>query len=138
MSLASEFLKHGAITSFKSDKDLSASASRLREHGYTVHEVDAASRKSLTLALSRVLCFKERFGYEPWGGNLDALADAMYDLPAANTLGIVMAFQGPYTDRAFVDSVLEVLDEASAEARAHKQELIVLALADSRALLDAD
>jgi hypothetical protein len=128
MSLAAEFLKHGAVTSCTSEQALAAAALRLREHGYVVHEVDATSRASLTRQLTEILRFKERFGYAPWGGNMDALADAMYDLHAPKTVGIVFALHGPYADRAFVDGVLEVLDEASTESRAHKQELIVLAL----------
>jgi hypothetical protein len=134
MSLASEFLKHGAVTQYRTETDLAVAAARLREHGYIVHDVDASSRKTTIVELTRILRFKERFGYAPWGGNLDALADAMYDLQTARSIGVVFAFHGPYAEREFVENVLEVLSEASAEARARKEELIVLALDSSDAL----
>lgn len=127
MSLASQYLTHGSATYFATAAALDEAVAKVEAHGYRVFSVDASTRSKVTTALTAALGFQEQFGYSPWRGSLDALADALYGLAFSGVTGVVFAFCNvdASDDRTFVDNVLAVLDEASAEAKVQKRELMI-------------
>jgi hypothetical protein len=48
---------------------------------YEVTDVSYESVEGFRLALADILQWRERFGYSPWNGNLDTLADAFVGFP---------------------------------------------------------
>jgi hypothetical protein len=82
----------GAVTMFFRREVFDVAIQSLEDAGYRTHVVDASSSAVFRGEMTRVLRFKECFGYEPWTGNLDALSDAFREIDFESTIGVVLAF----------------------------------------------
>ena len=87
-----DLLQDGAVTLYWRRELFDRDVSWLRDHGYTAHLVNCAEIAEFHAQMTRIFRFKEKYGYEPWTGNLDALNDAFRDLDFGRHAGIAFCF----------------------------------------------
>ena len=71
-----QLMQNGAVTLYFQTGILEEDLAWLREHDYRIETIDCRDLAGFRHQMSRVLKFKEQFGYDEWTGNLNALNDA--------------------------------------------------------------
>jgi hypothetical protein len=87
-----KLMQNGAVTLYFQTAILEEDLVWLREHGYQIESIDCRDLAEFQHQMSRVLGFKEQFGYDEWTGNLDALNDA-FCLEIDPEGGLVLCFR---------------------------------------------
>jgi hypothetical protein len=89
----------------------------LEDHKYVINLIDCSDIDGFRSRMTCVLRFKENYGYEPWGGNLDALNDAFGDLDFDAAEGIAFCFTRidllAAGDPDLVQTVLDLIESHS-------------------------
>jgi hypothetical protein len=127
-------LRDGAVTFYFRRSFFDADAAWLKNNGYAVHVVDCTDRSRFEWEMTRVLKFKENFGYEPWKGNLDALNDGFYCLEFGTLAGIALClnrFDMLFAnDPRLATGVLDVIESNSRTFMLTGQRLLALVQTD--------
>jgi len=108
-----KLLQDGAVTLYWRREIFDRDTTWLSDYGYRVHVIDCTDADGFRHEITRVLRFKENYGYEPWTGNLNALNDAFRDLDFNAVAGVAFAFArydnlveaDPDTSQAILDIV---------------------------------
>lgn len=127
-SLRAEHFPYVEVKTIARRDAFDAALLRCEEAGYEVHRIDASTFEVFQTQISAALRFRERFGYDRWTGNLNALSDAFGGSASESIRGLVFGFTGfarfeeaePETARA----VLEIVTRAGNRARYAGAELL--------------
>jgi len=127
-------LRLGANTLFHRRRMFAATIGVVRNAGGRVHEIDCLTYEAFRLDMTRALRFAENFGYEPWGGNLDALNDAFREVDFVDASGVAFAFtrfDALYASAERVAiAVIDILEGASRDHLVDGHRLIGLIQSD--------
>lgn len=115
-----ELLKYGAVTLYCRRELFDRDIDWLRNDGYGVHFIDCSDASTFTAQMTRALRFKENYGYEPWGGSLDALTDAFRHLDFTCVVGIAFCFFRldilAAANRRLVQRLLDIIETESRDS----------------------
>lgn len=106
----------------------------LRALDYRLFDIPAEDRDGLIAELSAALRWQDLFGYEPWSGNLDALADAFYavDFPAGEQ--VAFCIKGFHSlvlrDSRFALGLLDVISRGARTQLLHGRRVLALVQTD--------
>jgi hypothetical protein len=87
-----QLFQDGAVTLYLKQELMDLDIRWLSQHGYGIHVIDCSRLSDFMSQMTRLLKFKDNFGYEPWDGNLNALDDAFRELDFASVTGIALCF----------------------------------------------
>ncbi len=131
-------LQDGAVTLYWRRELFDRDVSWLQDHGYAVHVVDCAEIAEFRAQMTRILRFKENYGYEPWTGNLDALNDAFRDLDFGSQTGIAFCFSRidllTAADRHTAQGMLSMIEWHSRDCLLFGDRLLAIAQSDDAAI----
>ena len=127
-------LQNGPINLFWRSRLLQAAKADLSTLGYTLIEASCHSPDRFQRELGGGLHWFEQFGYEPWDGNLNALADAFVVFPPLLGEQAAICLDGFHNlaaeDLPFAAGVLDVLAEGCRRQLVHGRRLVVLVQTD--------
>ena len=120
-------MQNGAVTLYFQTAILEEDVAWLRVHGYQIETIDCRDVAGFQCQISRVLKFKEQFGYDEWTGNLNALNDAFgIDFEG----GLVLCFLRYDLLKAakpeFAQGVLDILESNSRDHLLFGRRLLAL------------
>jgi hypothetical protein len=133
-----QLLQNGAVTLYWRRELFDRDISWLRDHGYSAHIIDCADIARFHAQMTRVLRFKENYGYEPWTGNLDALRDAFSDLVFDSVTGIAFCFTRidllAAADRDLARTTLDIIESQSRDYLLFGHRFLAFAQTDDPAI----
>ena len=88
-----KLFQSGAIVLYYREEYLEEDAYWLVQHGYTLHKIDCNDSESFQQQMSSALHWSQLFGYEGWGGNLNALNDGFRHLEIPADGGMAFCFR---------------------------------------------
>jgi hypothetical protein len=108
-------LQNGAVNLFWRPAILAEALDNLSKLGYEIGEVSCRSgRSSLYKQFSRILHWKEQFGYYPWSGDLNALSDGLSDYPFGSAGRSALVLDGFHLlaneDSEYAHAVLDIIE----------------------------
>jgi hypothetical protein len=123
-----------AVTLYFRREYLDLDVDWLKRNGYTVHLIDCTVLTEFQRQVSRILQFKENFGYESWTGNLDALNDGYWNLDFTSVTGVVLCllrFDCLFgVDRSSANSILDIIECNSRQKLLYGHRLFALVQTD--------
>ena len=124
-------LQNGATTLFFNPQLVADAKHALTALEYQIADVYCASADhSFEQQVSDILQWEDQFGYEPWSGRLDALNDALRDLPFGPSDRRAIVFNGfdriVARDPAFAHAVLDIFEGAARDHLLWSKLLIIL------------
>ena len=113
-------LQNGAVNLFWRKSVFQDARSQLSDLGYEIAEIEYQTPETFRSALSEALKWKEQFGYEPWGGGLDALADGVGGFPFPQSKSAAICIENyDLFAKDQPEIALAVLDIVEAQSRNH-------------------
>jgi hypothetical protein len=111
-------VQNGAVNLFWKPAVLADAVDDLRKLRYRIAEVSCCSGRPVFYGqVSEALHWKERFGYHPWSGNLDALNDGFREYPFGPTgrsALVLNSFHSLAKDgKDFAHQVLDIIESAA-------------------------
>jgi hypothetical protein len=128
-------LQNGAVNLFWRQAIYEDAQVDLEALGYEVAKLTCRKGvESFKLQLSSALEWRDRFGYEPWDGNFDALHDALRFYPFGASKRSVIAIDGYQdyvkADRQRSSSLLDLLEASARDHLLLGKTLIILIQTD--------
>lgn len=107
-------LRYGAVTLFWKTSFFEEAKASLISLNYAVRTIQCSTVAQFTTDLGDALQWEKQFGYSPWSGNLNALADGLRSLDFSPSLCVALAFEEYQHivahDAEFGHAVLDVIE----------------------------
>ena len=126
-----QLMQNGAVTLYFQTAILERDLAWLREHGYQIETIDCRALAEFQHQMSRVLKFKEQFGYDEWTGNLNALNDAFgLDFEGGLVLCFVRYDLLKAAKPDFAQGILDIIESNSRDHLLFGRRLLALVQSD--------
>ncbi|MCI3132633.1 hypothetical protein [Phenylobacterium aquaticum] len=127
-------LKDGAVTLFWRTSLFEQAKASLTSLSYALASIECISVEQFAADLGGALGWEQQFGYSPWSGNLNALAEGAATVAFPPSLCLALAFEGYHRlvaqDAEFAHGVLDVIEYQARNHLAAGRRLIVLVQTD--------
>lgn len=128
------YIRDGAITLFWRAEKYEEAMRVLEQAHYRLVRVDCDTVQGFCIALGTGLDWQGQFGYQPWSGNLNALAEGLADPPFSRKGRLAVCLTGFHrlarADQSFALGVLDVLAAGARDRLAEGRRLVVLVQTD--------